>query len=137
MPLAPAPLLPGASPLPTPGRQPPTPRALRISVLVSLPLLLLALLGGQALLPRILFLVPALEARAGVAGIDQTASATFQGYVDTWTASDSSSLPQGGFDKPISLQNMQSQARDFHMNAVIIPVVADMLRRLNAVLRIP
>ena len=132
MPLAPAPLLPGTSPLPTPGRQPPTPRALRISVLLSLPLLLLALIGGQVLLPRILFLAPSLEARAGVAGIGQNAGNTFQGYLDTWTARDGSSLPQGGFDKPISLQNMQSQARDFHMNAVIIPVVADMPLRSEA-----
>src|SRR5690348_18370508 len=102
MPLAPAPLLPGTSPLPTPGRQPPTPRALRISVLLSLPLLLLALLGGQALLPRILFLAPSLEARAGVAGPGLTSRAALQGRGGTWRGNDSSSLPQGGFETPIS-----------------------------------
>ncbi len=43
MPLSPAPLMPGTSPLPTPGRRPPGRRALRMGALVAIPLLLVSL----------------------------------------------------------------------------------------------
>ncbi len=120
MPLSPAPL-PGLSPLPAPGQRPPDPKALRIGALVALPVLLVSLVLGQVLLPRILFLAPGLQADAG-GGHLGTGAATFQGFDYPWSRRDGN----GGYQSPASLQNMQTEASTYHMNSVIIPVIADM-----------
>src|SRR5487761_1963467 len=121
MPLSPTPLLPGSSPLPEPGRRPPDRRALRLGALAMLPALLVSLLAGPLLFPGIGMFVAQVQGQAG-GGVPNAATAQFQGFVDTWSASQSG----GGFTTTASLQNMRSQANLFHMNAVIIPVIADM-----------
>jgi hypothetical protein len=121
MPLSPAPLLPGSSPLPEPGRRPPDHRALRLGALAMLPALLVALLAGPLLLPGIGFIVAQAQGQAG-GGVPAAAAAQFQGFVYNWSAGQGS----GGFTSSASLKNMRSQVNLFHMNAVIIPVVADM-----------
>ena len=80
MPLAPAPLLPGTSPLPTPGRRPPDRRAQRLGALAALPTLLVALLAGQFILPHIVFIAPGLQAQASGGG-DRSGAGVFQGFV--------------------------------------------------------
>lgn len=127
MPLSPAPLLPGSSPLPEPGRRPPDRRALRLGALAMLPALILTLLAGPLLLPGLGFVVAQVQGQAG-GGVPSAAAAQFQGFVFNWTAGQSG----GGYTAPASLQNMRSQASLFHMNAVIIPVVADMPVRSGA-----
>ncbi|HEX8996891.1 MAG TPA: hypothetical protein VF812_12755 [Ktedonobacterales bacterium] len=129
MPLSPAPLLPGSSPLPQPGRRPPDRRALRLGALAMLPALIVALLSGPVLLPNIGLLVAHVQGQAG-GGVPNAAGAQFQGFVYNWTASQTG----GGYTTPASLQNMRSQADTFHMNAVIIPVVADMPVRSGSTL---
>ncbi|MEO7001399.1 MAG: hypothetical protein ABI068_06325, partial [Ktedonobacterales bacterium] len=121
MPLSPAPLIPGTSPLPTPGQRPPDRRALRLGAFVALPVLLVAFALGPFVLNPLVFLTPRFQAQAG-SGVPQSGAAPFQGFVFSWTR------PQrgGGYTTPASLQNMRSQATLFHMNTVIIPVVADM-----------
>lgn len=128
MPLSPAPLMPGLSPLPEPGRRPPDRRALRIGALVAIPTLIVGLVIGHFALLPLAFLMPGLQAQA----ISDTGAANgsgggslFQGYVDSWSRANSG----GGFTTPASLANMQSQARLFHMNTVVIPVIADMPSR--------
>ncbi len=121
MPLSPTPLLPGSSPLPEPGRRPPDRRALRLGALAMLPALLVSLLAGPLLFPGIGMFVAQVQGQAG-GGVPNAATAQFQGFVDTWSASQSG----GGFTTAASLQNMRSQANLFHMNAVIIPIIADM-----------
>lgn len=126
MPLSPSPLLPGTSPLPTPGRRPPGRRALRMGALVAIPLLVVLLVGGQFVLPRILFLAPGLLAQTGNTSPGQASgSAPFQGFTMMWMRRQSG----GGFNTPSSLDNMTFEAKTFHMNSVIIPVVADMPTR--------
>src|SRR5512146_2107594 len=126
MPLSPAPLMPGTSPIPTPGRRPPGRRALSMGALVAIPLLIALLAGGQFMLPRILFLAPGLLAQTGNSQPGQTtSSAPFQGFTMTWSRRQSG----GGFNTPASLDNMTFQAKTFHMNSVVIPVVADMPTR--------
>jgi hypothetical protein len=125
MPLSPSPLLPGTSPLPVPGRRPPDRRALRLAALLVMPVLLVSLVGGQFLLPRVLFLAPGLQAVAGSGNPVSAGGSTFQGFVYPWTKR----MRGGGYTTPASLKNMQSQASVFHMNAVIIPVVAGMRHR--------
>ncbi len=121
MPLSPAPLLPGSSPLPEPGRRPPDNRALRLGALAMLPALIVALLAGPLLLPGLGFAVASVQGQAG-GGVPAAAAAQFQGFVYNWSAAQSG----GGFTSPDSLKNMRSEVSLFHMNAVIIPVVADM-----------
>lgn len=126
MPLSPAPLMPGTSPIPTPGRRPPGRRALSMGALVAIPLLIALLAGGQFMLPRILFLAPGLLAQTGNSQPGQTtSSAPFQGFTMMWTRRNSG----GGFNTPSSLDNMAFEAKTFHMNSVVIPVVADMPTR--------
>lgn len=128
MPLSPAPLLPGTSPLPAPGQRPPTRSALRIAVIATLPVLLVLLAVGQVLLPRMLFIAPGIEAKAGGGGSAAAGGGTvFQGFVYPWTRQQTG----GGYQTPASLENMKSEADVFHMNAVIIPVIADMPIRSN------
>jgi hypothetical protein len=122
MPLSPSPLMPGTSPLPTPGRRPPSGRALRTGALLAIPLLVVLLVGGQLMLPRIIFLAPGLLAQTGNSGGQSSNAAPFQGFTMQWTRRNTG----GGFDTPASLENMTFEAKTFHMNAVIIPVVADM-----------
>lgn len=123
MPLSPAPLLPGTSPLPTPGQRPPERRALGVGALVAVPLLIVLLAGGQFMLPHILFLAPGLLAQTGNSQPGQgTSTAPFQGFTMMWTRRQSG----GGYNTPASLENMKFEAETFHMNSVIIPVVADM-----------
>ncbi len=55
---------------------------------------------------------------------------TFQGFTYPWTRNETG----GGYSTPGSLENMQSEAKTFHMNTVIIPVVADMPLRDDSVL---
>lgn len=129
MPLSPAPLLPGTSPLPTPGRRPPNRRALSVGALVAIPTLIALLAGGQFMLPRILFLAPALLSQTGSSQQGQvTSAAPFQGFTMAWERRQKG----GGFDTPASLDNMTFEANTFHMNAVIIPVVADMPTRSSS-----
>jgi hypothetical protein len=124
MPLSPAPLMPGHSPLPAPGERPTNRMALRLGAVVALLTLGVALVPGQLVLSRLIFLTPGLLAQAsssqGTGG-----GAAFQGFTYLWTRQSSG---KGGFTTPGSLQNMQSEAHDFHMNTVVIPVVADMPR---------
>ncbi len=127
MPLSPAPLLPGTSPIPTPGRRPPDRRALWLGAVAAVPTLILALVVGQLALPYMLFLAPGLQAQAG-GGVTGSGADNFQGFVFAWTRRQSG----GGYNTPASLQNMQSEAHDFHMNTVIIPVVADMPQRSDS-----
>jgi hypothetical protein len=131
MPLSPAPLLPGLSPLPTPGRQPPSPRAVGLGALIAVVTLVVALVAGQFLLPYALYLAPGLAAKAMEGGGVQN-DTSFQGFVFNWdhfTAAHGGI--SGGYNTPASSDNMRSQAKDFHMNAVIIPVYADMPDRTD------
>lgn len=128
MPLSPAPL-PGISPIPAPGARPPDHRALRLGALAMLPALIVALLAGPLWFPALGFLIGHVQGQAG-GGVPQAGSAQFQGFVYNWTASQKG----GGYTTPASLANMQSQASLFHMNAVIIPVVADMPTRSGSAL---
>ncbi len=131
MPLTPSPLIPGTSPMPNPGQQPPNKRALRLGALLTVPILVGLLAAGQALLPRILFLAPGLQAQAnGSAANGGGSTATFQGFVYPWTHD----MTGGGYTSTISPQNLKSEAHDFHMNAVIIPVVAEMPYRDDSTL---
>lgn len=123
MPLSPAPL-PGTSPLPVPGRRPPSRRALRMAALAAVPVLVASLLLGQFALPRILFVSQSILAEAG-ASQPGSGGSTFQGFVYNWTRRDTG----GGYTTPDSLKNMKFQAETFRMNTVIIPVVADMPQR--------
>lgn len=130
MPLSPAPL-PGLSPLPTPGHQPPSPRAMRLGASVAIVTLVVALVAGHFLLPYALFLAPALSAKANEGGGVQN-DTMFQGFVFDWDRYTAANIGiPGGYDKPASTDNLQSQAKDFHMNAVIIPIYADMPDRTD------
>jgi hypothetical protein len=124
MPLSPSPLMPGTSSFPDPGRRPPNGRALRLGALLTLPLLLIALLAGPFGLPALWRVVGGFNAQIN-GGLPGAGGAQFQGFVYTWSAQ----MKGGGYTQPASLQNMQTQANWFHMNAVIIPVVADMPNR--------
>src|SRR5579859_390976 len=136
MPLSPAPLLPGISPLPDPRGRPPSRRSLRIGAFAAIPTLVALLVVGRFFLPQLLFLMPGLQARAGNSGSDTSTSsggATFQGFVYNWTRDMAKNAPKGsGYNQPASLQNLQSESDIFHMNTVIIPVVADMPERSNS-----
>jgi hypothetical protein len=129
MSLSPAPLLPGLSPLPIPGRQPPSPRAVRLGAVVAIVTLVVGLVAGQFALPYMLFLAPGLGAKAYAGGGVQN-DTSFQGFVFNWDryTAEHGGI-QGGYNTPDSLKNMSSQAKDFHMNAVIIPVYMDMADR--------
>lgn len=122
MPLSPSPLMPGHSPLPTPGERPASRRALRTGAVVALLTLVAALVPGQLLLPRVVFLAPGLLAKA-VSSQNGSGQASFQGFQYLWTRQ---THGKGGYTTPASLQTMQSEAHDFHMNTVVIPVIADM-----------
>src|SRR5579859_6027173 len=124
MPLSPSPMSPGLSPLPEPGRRPPDSRAVRLGALLMLPMLIVALLAGPVGLPRLWSLVGGFQAQAS-GGLQNNAGTQFQGFVYSWSANQKG----GGYTTPASLQNMRSQASIFHMNAVIIPVIADMPNR--------
>ena len=132
MPLAPAPLMPGTSPLPVPGRRPPDRRALRLGAIAAIPTLVVLLALGQFVLPELLFITPGLQAKAGIGGLNaatgDNAGATFQGFSFPWSRADSG----GGYNTPASLENLQSEASVFHMNSVIIPVIADMPSRSDS-----
>src|SRR5262249_22040386 len=129
MPLSPAPLLPGTSPLTPPGHRPPNRRALGLGAFISLLTLVAVLVVGQIFLSRLLFLAPSLQTSTGEGDQAGAAGIAFQGFQYPWTQSDGSI---GGYNSPMSLQNMRSQAQLFHMNAVIIPVVADMPARYDS-----
>lgn len=127
MPLSPSPMSPGSSPLPEPGRRPPDSRAMRLGMLLTLPALIVALLAGPVGLPQLWSLVGGFQAQTA-GGLQNTAASQFQGFVFSWSAGQKG----GGYNTPASLQNMRSQASIFHMNAVIIPVIADMPARSSA-----
>ena len=124
MPLLPTPMSPGSSPLPEPGRRPPDSKALRLGVLMALPALVVALLAGPFGFPGLFSLVGGFQAQTATS-LQNTAAAQFQGFVFNAAPG----AKDGGYLTPGSLQNMRSQAKDFHMNAVIIPVIADMPNR--------
>src|SRR5215469_13795543 len=128
MPLTSSPLIPGTSPLPNPGQQPPNERALRIGAIVTLLVLIVTLGAGQLLLPHILFLEPGFQAQAVGSSSSGGTAAPFQGFVYPWTRKQTG----GGYNTPASLANMVSEHKTFHMNSVIIPVVADMPVRDNS-----
>lgn len=122
MPLSPTPL-PGTSPLPLPGQCPPDRRALRLGVLSALPVLLVVLVLGQMILPKVVYLVPGLEAQAGSGRMGQSQGGElFQGFNYLYARREGGA----GFSGTGSAQNLKSQASLFHMNSVIIPVIADM-----------
>ena len=129
MPLTPSPLIPSTSPLPNSGQQPPNQRALRVGAMATLLLLIVSLGAGQLLLPHIIFLEPGLLSQA-VSSTSGGNSAIFQGFVYPWSRNQTG----GGYTTPGSLQNLQSEAKLFHMNAVIIPVLADMPIRDDSVI---
>lgn len=129
MPLSPAPLLPGSSPLPEPGRRPPDRRALWLGTLAMLPALIVTLLAGPLLLPGLGFFVARVQGQAG-GGVPSLAGAQFQGFV----MNAAPGQPNGGYTSTASLKNMRGQANLFHMNAVIIPVIADMPVRSGSTL---
>ncbi len=123
--------LPGLSPLPTPGHQPPSPSAMRLGATVAIVTLVVALVAGQFLLPYAIFLLPGLNAKASGGGGVQN-DTMFQGFVFDWDRYTASHIGiAGGYDRPDSTTNLQSQAKLFHMNAVIIPVYADMPDRTD------
>jgi hypothetical protein len=138
MPLAPGPIFPGLSPLPPAGARPPAPSAMRLAALVAVPVLLTLLVLGQVTLPWVAFFGPGLEAQAG--GRDPsstTGAAPFQGFVYWWTRRmtvDPSTGGVGGYNSAASYANLKLQADTFHMNTVIIPVVADMPYRSDSIL---
>ncbi len=123
MPLSPSPLMPSHSPLPNPGERPANRGALRLGALFGLLTLALVLVPGQLFLTRLVFLTPSFLARADTNLGAHAGTATFQGFTYWWTRR---STGNGGFNTPASLQNMRSEVHDFHMNTVIIPIVADM-----------
>jgi len=138
MPLAPAPIFSGMSPLPPPGQRPPSRSAMRVGALIAVPLLLTMLVLGQLSLPWVVFFGPGLQAEAG--GRDPASgvgSAPFQGFVYWWTrrmSADPSAPSGSGYSAPASLANLKLEADTFHMNTVIIPVVADMPYRSDSIL---
>jgi hypothetical protein len=132
MPLAPSPLMPGHSPLPNPGERPADRHALRLGAIVGLLTLAVALVPGQLFLTRLVFLGPGLLAHADSNQGGHASVSAFQGFTYWWTRR--SQGKNGGFNAPASLQNMQSEARDFHMNTVVIPIVADMPSRNGSTL---
>lgn len=115
---------PGSSPLPEPGRRPPDSKALRLGALLALPAMIVALLAGPVGFPSLFSMVGGFQALTAT-GLQNTAGAQFQGFV----FNPASDVKDGGYLSPASIENMRSQAHDFHMNAVIIPVIADMPNR--------
>src|SRR5690242_18723541 len=99
MPLSPAPLVSGASPLSTPGERPPARRARLVAAIVAVSLLLVALVLGSATLPQLLFVAPMLQAQAG--GGRQAGGGTFQGFAYPWTRR----MSGGGYTSPDSARN--------------------------------
>src|SRR5260370_40280300 len=83
MPLSPAPILPGGSPLPPAGQRPPDRRALRIAALVTLPLLIVVLAAGQLFMTQVVFFTPGLQAQANTRG--GGGRAPLRGVVYPWT----------------------------------------------------
>ena len=77
MPLSPAPILPGGSPLPPPGQRPPDRRALRVAAFVTLPLLVILLVMGQLFMTQIIFFTPGLQAQAETDGNGDNGSSFF------------------------------------------------------------
>jgi hypothetical protein len=94
---------------------------MRIGAILSVVILIVTLGGGQLLFTRILFIGPALQSQVN-SSTNSSGIAAFQGFVFPWTRD----LTGGGYTTPASFANMQSEATTFHMNSVIIPVVADM-----------
>ena len=130
MPLSPSPLLPGHSPLPKLGERPADRRALRVGALVAIVTLAVVLIPAYLYQIPLVFLAPGLLAKAGddQATIGSTA---FQGFSYLWTRR---STGQGGYTSAASLANLRSEASTYHMNTVVIPVVADMPNRDDSVL---
>jgi hypothetical protein len=114
--------MPGHSPLPTPGERPADRRALRLGAVFAMLTLAVALVPGQFFLPQLLYLTPGLLSQAGTNSASEGGPA-FQGFAFVWTQL---STGNGGYTSPASLANMRSEAHDFHMNTVVISVVADM-----------
>ena len=123
MPLSPAPLIPGHSPLPNPGERPADRRALRVGAIVAIIMLVAVLVPANIFLTKLVFFTPGLLARASDNGGGAGATAAFQGFIFDWRRR---SDGQGGYSTPASLANMRSEVRDFHMNTVVIPIYADM-----------
>ncbi len=130
MPLSPSPLLPGHSPLPRLGERPADRRALRVGALVAIITLLVVLVPGDLLQTRLVFLAPGLLAHA-VDDQGALGASGFQGFSFVWTRR---STGQGGYTSAASLANLRSEAASYHMNTVVIPVVADMPGRDDSVL---
>ncbi len=126
MPLSPAPLTPGLTPLPQPGERPANARAFRLGAVFGLVVLAASLLSGQLVLARLVYFTPSLLARASSSQGGTTTATTFQGFTYLWTKR---SKGTGGYTTPASLQNIQSEVHDFHMNTVVIPIAADMPKR--------
>jgi hypothetical protein len=102
---------------------------MRIGALLTMLVLIVTLGAGQLLFTRILFFAPGLQAQAN-SSTTAGSAAVFQGFAYPWTRD----LTGGGYTTPASLTNMQSESTVFHMNSVIIPVVADMPYRDDSVL---
>jgi hypothetical protein len=89
-----------------------------------LPALVVALVAGPFGLPALWSVVGGFEAQIN-GGLQNAGGAQFQGFIFNWSAIDKG----GGYTTTASFQNMRSQASLFHMNVVIIPVIADMANR--------
>lgn len=126
MPLSPAPLLPGHSPLPNPGERPADRRALRVGAVVAIVLLVAILVPANMFLTKLVFFAPGLLAHASANENGAAGGAAFQGFIFDWSLRSSG---KGGYTTPASLTNMRAEAHDFHMNTVVIPVYADMPSR--------
>lgn len=122
-----SPLLPGTSPLPDPREVPPAPRSLRTGAFAAVVSLVALVALGIPFLPQLAFFLPSLQAQVEP-GSGAQAGKTFQGFVYPWSRADQG----GGYATPGSAANLASQASIFHMNAVIIPVIADMKERDNS-----
>lgn len=131
MPLSPSPLMPGHSPLPSPGERPADRRALRLGAFVAMLTLVAVLLTSNLFLVRLVFLTPGLLANASSGQGVGSGGPAFQGFSYIWTKRSGGG---GGFSNPASLQNMRSEHDDFHMNTVVIPIVADMPFRSRSTL---
>src|SRR6478672_7300690 len=100
MPLSPAPLTPGLTPLPNPSERPANRRTLLVSAIVGLVALVVSLVVGQVALTRLVFVAPALLARASSNQGAATTATTFQGVQYVWTKR---SQGPGGYTSPASL----------------------------------
>lgn len=116
-----SPVFPGAAPLPDPRECPPNARSRATGAFTALATFVALVALGTFFLPQLAFFVPLLQAQAGGSSLAQS-SATFQGFSYPWSRAETG----GGYTTSASAANLRSEASIFHMNAVLIPIIADM-----------